>query len=241
MAAWQARLWLAQDNLEAVSQWVQKRGLVAAGESKPLHDIDYFWLIEYAVLARILMAHGRLGELTILLQWLLEAAETGGRKTRVIEILMLQALALQAQGDIARAITTLERALSLAEPEGFVRIFVDEGPPMAHLLLEALKHGIVPDYVRRLLSAFSLEEPSQADTTSSQTDQSVIVEPLSERELEVLELIAEGLTNKAIAHRLFLSQNTVKVHARNINSKLGVHSRTQAVAKARALGILPGN
>ena len=98
---------------------------------------------------------------------------------------------------------------------------------------------IAADYVRRLLAAFSLEEPAQAAATSSRTDQSELVEPLSERELEVLALLAEGLTNREIASRLFVTVNTVKAHARSIYGKLGVNNRTQAVGRARALGILP--
>ncbi len=235
MTARQARIWLAEDKLETVSDWVDERGLEADEEPKYLHET------EYIVLARFLIAQGRLDEATTHLQRLLEATEAGGRTSRVIEILILQALASQAGGDSVRAMTKVERALTLGEPEGFVRIFVDEGSPMARLLQAALNQGVAPKYIRRILAAFSSDVPVQVDTASSQTDQSKLIEPLSERELEVLQLIAEGLTNQAIASRLFLSRNTVKVHARNINGKLGVHSRTQAVAKARALGILPGN
>jgi LuxR family maltose regulon positive regulatory protein len=232
MAAWQARIWLAQDNLDAASQWVGERGLDADEGPTLLHEM------EYMVLARILIAQGRLAETARLLQRLLETAETGGHTSRVIEILMLQALAFQAGGDTTRAMNALERALTLAEPGGFIRIFVDEGPPMARLLYEALSREIAPDYVRRLLSAFPVAEPEQADPSKKEAPKSELVEPLSERELEVLQLIAEGLTNPEIAARLFLALNTVKAHTRNIYGKLGVHSRTQAVAGARALGIL---
>ena len=133
----------------------------------------------------------------------------------------------------------LGNALSLAEPGGFIRIFVDEGLPMAQLLYEAAAHGFMPDYTGRLLAAFPTDEPEQADSSQSQAANSEWVEPLSEREIEVLQLIAEGLTNQEIASRLFLSLHTVKVHAHNIYGKLGVHNRTQAAARARALGILP--
>jgi LuxR family maltose regulon positive regulatory protein len=188
---------------------------------------------------RILIAQGRLDETTTLLQRLLEAAETGGRTSRVIEILILQALVLEARGDTDQAVTTLEKALTLAEPEGFIRIFVDEDQPMARLLYEALNRGIAPDHISRLLSAFPMTESEQTDPSKIQTPKSELVEPLSEREIEVLQLIAEGLTNQEVASRLYLAQSTIKVHTRNIYGKLGVNNRTQAVARARALGILP--
>lgn len=153
----------------------------------------------------------------------------------VIEILALQALALQGQGDILPAVTALERALSLAEPEGYVRVFVDEGPSMAPLLYEAAARGIAPQYTGRLLAALPAAEPA----SKFQKLPVEMVEPLSERELEVLQLIAEGLSNQEVAQRLFITLGTVKWHTSNIYGKLGVKNRTQAVAQARALGILP--
>jgi LuxR family maltose regulon positive regulatory protein len=195
--------------------------------------------MEYMVLARILVAQGRLDETARLLQRLFEIAETGGHTSRAIEILALQALSLQAQEDTDQAITTLKKALSLAEPGGFIRTFVDEGLPMARLLYEAVTRGIAPDYARRLLAAFPVAEPEPTDSSKTQAPKSELVEPLSERELEVLQLIAEGLSNPEIAARLFLSLHTIKVHAHNIYGKLGVHNRTQAVTRARALGLLP--
>jgi LuxR family maltose regulon positive regulatory protein len=133
-------------------------------------------------------------------------------------------------------LSTLSKVLSLAEPEGFFRIFVDEGPQMARLLYEGLTHGIEEDYIRELLVAFPVVDPGEVDPRGKDGE---LIEPLSEREIEVLQLIAEGLTSREIAARLYLSPNTVKVHTRNINSKLGVNNRTKAVVKARALGILP--
>jgi LuxR family maltose regulon positive regulatory protein len=233
IAAWQARLWLAEDKLEAASQWVEDRGLVPDGEPTLLHEM------EYIVYARILVAQRRLEEATRMLQRLLKVTEAGGRTFRAIEILMLQALAFQAGGDTAQAMAALQRSLTLAEPGGFIRIFVDEGPPMAHLLYKAATRGVSPDYARRLLTAFPVAEPGRPDPSKSQASKSELIEPLSERELEVLVLIAEGLTNPEIASRLYISLNTVKVHARNIYGKLGARNRTQAVARARALGVLP--
>jgi LuxR family maltose regulon positive regulatory protein len=232
IAAWQARIWLVEDKLDAASQWVQERGLDAHGGTMLLHEM------QYRVLARVLIAQGRLDEAARLLQRLLETAETGGQTSRAIEILMLQALTFQAGGDTARAMVALESALFCAEPGGFVRVFVDEGPPMARLLYEAATRGIALDYTRRLLAAFPVAEPKQIDPSEIQAVGSELIESLSERELEVLCLIARGLTNPEIASRLFLSLNTVKVHTRNIYGKLGVSRRTQAVARARALGIL---
>jgi LuxR family maltose regulon positive regulatory protein len=233
MAAWQAQIWLAQDKLATASHWAGERELEPDGE------LTYLREKEYVMLARILIAQGQLDETTDLLERLLEATEAGGRTSRLIEILILQSLASQAGGDTTRAMTTLKRAITLAESGGFIRIFVDEGPPMARLLYEALSHGIAPDYVQRLLAAFPIDEPVKADPPKSQTPETKLVEPLSEREIEVLQLIAEGLTNQEIATRLYLSLNTIKVHTRNINGKLSVNNRTQSVARARTLGILP--
>ena len=227
--AWQARIWLAQDRLDAVSRWVRTRALNADA------DPTYLRETEYMVLARFLIVQRQWHDATTRLQRLLEAAEAGGRTSRAIEIRALQALALQAQGDTDPAITTLEDALTLAEPGGFIRIFVDEGPPMARLLYEAGVRGIAPAYVHRLLAAF----PVVDDSSATQVSSAQIIEPLSERELEVLHLIVEGLTNKEIASRVFLSLNTVKVHTRHIYGKLGVNNRTQAATRARTLGILP--
>jgi LuxR family transcriptional regulator, maltose regulon positive regulatory protein len=126
----------------------------------------------------------------------------------------------------------------MAEPGGFIRIFADEGPPMSRLLSEALSRGISPDYVRRLLGAFPKKKARGTDPSKFKHTGSGLVEPLSERELEILQLLAEGRTNPEIANELYLSPNTVKAHTRNIYGKLGVNNRTQAGVRARALGIL---
>jgi LuxR family maltose regulon positive regulatory protein len=232
LSAWQVRIWLSQEKLEAASQWVRERELALDGEPTYLHEM------EYIVFARILIAQGRSDEAARLLQRLLESADAGVRTSNVVEILNLQSLALQAGDDRDQAITTLGKALTLAKPCGFVRVFVDEGPPMARLLYEALSRGISPDYVRRLLAAFPVIEPEQTTPSEVRAATSELIEPLSDRELEILELIAEGLTNPEIASRLFIALNTVKGHARNIYGKLGVHNRTQAVAKGQSLGLL---
>jgi LuxR family maltose regulon positive regulatory protein len=232
VAAWKAKIWLKAGNKDALHQWVQER-LLSTDDA-----LLFVREVEYLVLARILILRGELEDAVNLVERLIERAQAGGRVTRQIEMLLVLALAVKEQGDADKAMATLSKALSLAEQGGHLRIFVNEGPPMAHLLYEALRREIAPDYVRRLLGAFPNAEPEQAVPPIATPGPGELVEPLSERELEVLQLVAIGLTNSEIASRLFLSVNTVKAHTRNIYGKLGVHNRTQAVTRARALGVL---
>jgi LuxR family maltose regulon positive regulatory protein len=132
-------------------------------------------------------------------------------------------------------------ALALAAVGGFIRLFVDEGPLMVRLLREAAARGTAPQYTQQVLAAFSPIGASLPRHGRVDGSPSALVEPLSERELEVLHSIAEGLSNQEIASRLYLSLHTVKVHSRNIYGKLDVHNRTQAVARARALDLLPAS
>jgi LuxR family transcriptional regulator, maltose regulon positive regulatory protein len=160
-----------------------------------------------------------------------------------LRAVVLQALAHRAAAETGEAVVLLGEAMEIAEPEGFVRLFVDEGPRMARLLREAATAGLHREYCLRLLGAFSTEAPCAGPAAPTPlgggpAGASGLVEPLSKRELELLALLAEGLSNQAIAERLFLSPQTVKTHVRNIYSKLDVSSRTQAVARARVLGIL---
>ena len=241
IAASKVRVWVRQGELDEVSGWARERGL-------SVHDdLSYLREFEHITLARVLVARyardrveSSIHEAMGLLGRLLEAAEEGVRMSSVVEILLLQALAHRARGDVLRALAPLERVLTLAEPEGYVQIFVDEGAPMAQLLSEAAVRGIMPDYTARLLSALkaegkSADEPYPPTAMSAQP----LVEPLSQRELEVLQLIAQGLSNREIGERLFLALDTVKGHNRRIFGKLLVRRRTEAVAKARSLGILP--
>lgn len=234
------RAWLAQGNLSEALICVDEQGLSVDD------DLSYLREFEHITLARLLIAqyrknpeHGPIQDAMTLLERLLKAAKEGKRIGSVIEILVLQTLAFTAQNDLPSALASLEPALSLAEPEGYIRIFVDEGPPMAHVLYAAQSRGIAPGYVQRLLALFPIFEPDQTATPLKRTSDFEWIEPLSERELEILQLIAEGLTNPEIASELFLSLNTVKVHTRNIYSKLDTHNRTQTVARARDLKILP--
>lgn len=225
-AALRAWLWLAQGNVTAAARWAQERELSANDE------LSYLREFEHITLARVLTAKGQAGEALSLLDRLLEAAQARERRGSVIKILTLQALAFQAQSDIDRAVSRLEQALSLAEPEGYIRIFVDEGQPMAPLLQRVLSQDIAFRYASRLLAA--LKETAAPAPSAAQP----LVEPLSERELEVLRLVAAGLSNREIAEELYLSINTIKVHTRNIYGKLNVHGRMQAVERARELGLM---
>jgi LuxR family transcriptional regulator, maltose regulon positive regulatory protein len=186
-----------------------------------------------------------------LLERLLQAAEEGERTGSVIEILALQALAHQVQGDIPAALVLLERALTLAEPEGYVRIFVDEGPPIAVLLTKlheglrkrprAASTTISLAYSERLLARLRGERDQEGTSpaaSSAPAPAQPLLDPLTERELEVLRLITAGLSNREIADRLVLAVSTVKSYVNTIYSKLQVESRTQAVARARALHLL---
>ena len=188
--------------------------------------------------ARVHLAQGETSAALAVLEPLRQQVEAKGLEDERLKVMVLQAVAHHAHGEKDEAAQLLGDALALAELGGFIRIFVDEGPSMARLLYEALSRGIAPDYVRQLLATFSDVEPEHTDPSISQVPESQLVEPLSEREIEVLQLIAEGLTNQEIATRLYLSLHTVKVHAHNIYAKLGVSNRTQAAAKGKALGIL---
>jgi len=154
-----------------------------------------------------------------------------------IEILVLQALAHQVQDDTSSALISLERAFTLADPEGYVRVFVDEGMPMAHLLSAAAAQGIMPDYTGKLLAVFETEK-QESEGKNYRPPAQPLIEPLSQRELEVLQLMALGLSNREISERLFLALSTVKGHNRRIFGKLGVQRRTEAVARGRELSLL---
>ena len=170
-----------------------------------------------------------------------QQAEAKGWEDERLKVMVLRAVALHARGEKDEAMQLLGDALALAEPGGFIRIFVDEGLPMAQLLSESAARGIMPDYSGKLLAAFEAEDQKSADV--SHLPQALpaqsLVEPLSQRELEVLRLIALGLSNREISERLFLALDTVKGHNRRIFAKLSVQRRTEAVAKARSLNILP--
>ena len=238
LAARKTRVWLAQGRLGDALGWASEQGLSA--------DDDLSYLREYVhiTLARVILARcqsnpadGSILEAIGLLARLLKAAESGGRVGSVIEILVLQAAAYHAQGDLPAALLPLEHALALAAPEGYVRMFLDEGSGMLQLLRAASAREIMPDYTGRLLAAFEAEQRKSEDKPDL-LPAKLLIEPLSQRELEILRLIAQGLSNQAIGKRLFLALDTVKGHNRKIFDKLQVQSRTEAVARARELGVL---
>jgi LuxR family maltose regulon positive regulatory protein len=232
------RAWLAirRGQLDAAQRWAQSSGLSLDRAAADHRDNE--WLIY----ARLLLAQNKSAEADRLLAKLLQAAEAGHCGQRVIEILALRAIALDAQKKSSEALTTLARALRLAEPEGYVRTFVDAGASMARLLMERLKveGDRLKPYVGAILAAVSPQQPEPVDLHPSAPSPQPLIEPLSEREIEVLKLIEHGLSNSEIAAKLVLSVGTVKVHTHNLYAKLGVASRTQAIAKARTLGILSG-
>jgi LuxR family maltose regulon positive regulatory protein len=224
MAAHEARLWLAQGNLTPASRWAQESGLRADDEP------SYQSIDEYSVLVRVFIAQGRLDVASSLLTRLVAVTEAARAMGYLLESLVLQALALQAQDKDEQALTALERALTIAEPEGYVRTFVDEGPQLAHLLRRAVVQGIAVDYAGSLLAA--LEEQVATATTP-------LVEPLSPRETEVLRLlITTHLSHTEMAEELVVSLNTLRSHVKNIYSKLDVHSRMEAVDRATELNLL---
>jgi LuxR family maltose regulon positive regulatory protein len=167
------------------------------------------------------------------------AAVKGDRIEHVIEALVLEALILQEKGNLPLALAVLKQALAHAEPGGYIRMLVDEGPPMAELLQRAFASGMMPDYISKLLAVFGMQPPGQErikDSVSSVLHP--LLDPLSERELEVLRLIGEGHSNEEIAGALYISMGTVKTHLKHIYGKLNVHTRTQAIARGRELRIL---
>jgi LuxR family maltose regulon positive regulatory protein len=192
-------------------------------------EIPYSREPEYLLLLRLLLAQGEYDAVRSLAERLLHMAEAAKRVGRVIEVLVLQALAFQGKRDMDQALSVLERALALAQPEGYCRVFLDEGEPMAKLLFQAKAHRIGQGYASELLSASS--EVFSTELPSAQ----LLVEPLTLRELEVLKLIEAGYSNQDIADRLVISMPTVKRHISNIYAKLGVESRTQAVSIGREL------
>jgi LuxR family transcriptional regulator, maltose regulon positive regulatory protein len=190
--------------------------------------------------ARVHLAQGDTSTALAVLELLRRQAEAKGWEDERLKVMVLQAVVHHAHGEKDKAVQLLGDALALAEPGGFIRLFVDEDPPMAHLLSEAAAHGIMPDYTGKLLAVFETQKQKSEDKSSLSHPPPAqpVIEPLSQRELEVLRLIAQGLSNGEISERLFLALTTVKGHNQKIFGKLQVQRRTEAVARARELGLL---
>ncbi len=247
VALFRAQLGVGQGHLDAATQWARERGL--DGEIDPSElDRKDDWVsfhlrkYEYLVWVRLLLAQNRPDKALSILEPVLARMEQQGRTRLLIETLMLKALALRAQGNVAQAMAALERALSLAEPGGYVRLFADEGEPMARLLREANARGVAPGYTKLLgeIAAKTIEAqrapgPVPSPSVSAQPS---LVEPLSERELQVLRLLVAGLSNPEIAQQLYVAVSTVRSHVKSIYGKLNVHGRWEAVQRAKELGLL---
>ena len=250
IAALKTRVWLAQGRLGEAQGWARAQGLSARDE------LSYGREFEHITLARVLLAqytsdrpdHSVL-EAIGLLQRLLQAAEAGERMGSVIDILVLLAVAHHVQGDIPAALLPLERALTLAKPEGYVRVFVDEGPPMAALLAQSAERRAqnesIKVYAERLISVFPQAQSTEHRTQDSDTpalratlERSIaLIEPLSVRERDVLRLLRTDLSGPEIARELIVSLSTVRTHTRNIYTKLGVTNRRAAVHRAEELDL----
>lgn len=256
VTAYQARLWVRhyqidqeEAQLHSALTWAHQSTLLdnwrqqVATTFLPSHPPDFTHL----TLARILTALGQIEETLALLDWLHSRAAAAGRTRSLVEILLLRAISLERQGQRDQALITLEEALILAEPAGYIRLFADEVEPVA-TLLSAFSHQpsvLTSAYFTQLLAACrkgrqqpQATGPQLAAQTAKQMSNQALIEPLSERELEVLDLIATGSSNRDIADSLIISIGTVKRHVTNIHGKLGVHSRTQAIVRAKEVGIL---
>ena len=187
--------------------------------------------------ARVLVAQGNPSEALALVEPQRQQAEVKRLPQRLLLVLAVQSVVLLAQGEKDQAVQVLTKALALAEPGGHIRLFLDEGALMAQLLLEAASRGVMPEYVTRLLAAFEAEK-RESKGKSDPSPAGSLVEPLSQRELKILQLIARGLSNREIGERLFLALDTIKGHNRKIFDKLEVQSRTEAVARAHELGLI---
>jgi LuxR family maltose regulon positive regulatory protein len=227
LKAFRVRLWLAQENVEATAKWAEKYN-----ESNFDVDFSYLREAEYLTLVRVQIVQKEFEDALRIIEKLESAAERTGRMGSLVEILTLKALVYQAMDDIPQALNALERALNSGRPEEYLRVFIDEGPPMIELLRHAGSKGIESHYVATILAATKQEAALPTD------ERQPLIDPLSNRELEILELLADGCSNQDVAERLIIAVGTVKAHTVNIYRKLNVNSRLQAVARARELNLM---
>ncbi len=241
----QARFWLIRGDLEPALQWVRGLGYLDRSPADVFKEatrnaaINELLQAEYLTVIRIVLAQRHPERALEMLSFLHEWVKERGYQRRIIEILALKALALDQKGFLDESLQTLSHAFTLAEPEGYQRIFVDEGDPMAQLLYKAVAHKNSLAYSNKLLQVLLAQRDNLRRLESTRDGN--LVEPLSQREQEVLQLIDTGLSNDEIAARLYITLSTVKGHTTNIFGKLNVKNRTQAVARAHDLGLLPSN
>lgn len=245
------RVWLAQGRTNDCLAWVRTRRLA------PNEELAYLNECEYLTLARILLAqeeierasldtagsHATAGSLDTaasvrLLERLLAAARAGERMGSIIEISVVLALAYQAYGATDAALATLEHAMLLAQPQGYLRLFVDEGAAMGSLLRHAIARHIQPEYAHQILAAFPAPQVEVAPLRHSAPARQALVEPLSQREIDVLRLFPSELSGPQIADQLIIALSTLRTHTKNIYGKLGVSSRRAAVNRALELGLI---
>jgi LuxR family maltose regulon positive regulatory protein len=241
ISALKAGVWIKQGELEKTLDWARERNLSIEEAPSYLREFEQITfarilLSQYQSDGSISLLHDAMG----LLERLLKAADEGGRMGSVIEILVLQALAHQMQEEIPAALTSLERALKLAEPEGYMRIFLSEGSNMAELIREIAKRGFSPNYTGKLLSEFEAERKGLDVETPPSTSpaSSSLIEPLSQRELDILRLFKTELSGPEIAQELVIALSTVRTHTKSIYNKLNVNSRRGAVKRAIELGLI---
>jgi LuxR family maltose regulon positive regulatory protein len=240
IAALKARIYLKQGRLAEARYWAQERNLSVE------EDPSYLREFEQITFVRILLSQWQrdhsenvLPGVMEFLERLLKSSEEGGRTGNLIEILVLQALAYQMQNTVSAALQSLERALILAEPEGYVRVFVDEGRSMQQLLRVVATRAILPGYTAKLLLAFDQDQVTDEETPRSASPPSAsMIEPLSQRELDVLRLLKTELSGPEIAQELVIGLSTVRTHTKSIFSKLSVNNRRAAVKRAIELGLI---
>lgn len=231
VSALQGHLLLAQNKINSAIQWCELRHLSLEGNVNQLNEAGYI------VFARILGAQKKYTESISILESLYNASERAGRVSKMIEIMILQVMILEADDRVEESSTILKRLLSLAEENGFFQTMLLEGPQFTRLLYEFSKNERVSPYLERLLLSLKDKGATQK-AIDSKEPKSPFIEKLSERELDVLRLLAEGLSRQEISEKLFVSLHTVKTHLRNIYSKLGIHNSLQAINMAQSLGIL---
>lgn len=241
----QARFWIAQSKLDLAHEWMQSKGFFEPSVLEILNQVEQRAVSivlaqqnNYLILARLYLAKKQPDLALKILEPIQKIFYEKGHIRRVIEVLTLKALALKQQEQIDSAFQMLDQALSLAKPEDYRRTFIDEGEPMMQLLYVAATKGMHPTYIGSLLVAFSEEKSKISDKGRSLDSSENLIEPLSQRELEVLNLLAKGLSNQEIGSRLHISISTVKGHTSQIYGKLNVNNRTQAVSRARSLGLI---